>query len=1066
MSHKLKLLVLFLIMGTYAMAQQLTVTGMVTDDQGLPLPGVSIVIQGTTTGTITDFNGNYSIKVDKGQQVVFSFIGFANQTFTIEGSILNVKMKTDSEIVDEVVVVGYGQQKKESVVGAIGTAKAEKLKEQGNITNLSDALEGAIPGLMVSVGTGRPGGGEGDEYKETEILIRGKSSWNSNAPLILVDGIERDMNDVEINEVESISVLKDASATAVFGVKGANGVILVTTKRGDEGKAKLSFEGSISMESVSKMPEVMDSYTGILARNRAIINEVAANPTAWSSLVPDEELEHYRLGDLPYAYTNTNWSDELMKNYATSYKFNMNASGGSKRVKYFTSLGFTHTGDILSTENVGQGYSPEFSYDRYNFRNNLDFSLTKTTKFSANIGGYYGRQQSSGGSVHDIWYGVYNHAPDGTPIQYEDGVYGANNETYERWGNNEFVNLNFNGVNVLNRTQINTDFTLEQKLDFITDGLKIDAKLGYDNFMQTSGPDINDTRPITKRVDPIFYLDGGYYDFEAGAYKYANGELADMSLYTQWYIPSESVKDNFEYTEPPLEYETEQFRSTDSGKTKRNLFYQARLNYARKFGSHDVSAMALFSREHRTTGNDLPDKREDWVGRMTYNFDNRYMAEVNGAYNGSQKFGPGYKFDFFPSMALGWTISNEDFFNKNISFIDLLKVRASVGKIGSDAIEGLQFAYLTQWLTGSVYSGGQADIYLDYDNDANNLYTAYKEGTMGNPLLQWETAIKRNIGIELAALKNKVKYTIDVFNEDREDILMSPEDMQKVSSPTLGQKPGATNLGKTKSHGVEMELTLRNTHENGVSYWASGNWSMVRNEVVNQEDPQLKPDYQKKEGYSIDQVTSQQAQGIINSWDDMYTGVMWMSNNQNYLPGDYRIIDFNSDGVIDGDDAAPYGFTTYPQNNYGFSFGASYKGFSFSMQFTGVYNTTIGTSNLGTFSKTSPIVYEWFLNDTWTPEYGNSNPTLGSLNFSRTGIPMASYQNMDGSLLRLKSAEISYSLPKEWLEPMKISMLKFYVNGNNLAVWTDLPVDVQGRNFNLKNYPIKKQVTFGLNVQF
>ncbi len=1059
MSLKQKIMVFLILLGSYSYAQQLSITGKVSDENGEPLTGVTVFIQGTGDGTISDVNGDYSVSAAKGQQLKFSFIGYADQILTVtDATVLNVQMQTDAKLVEELVVVGYGAQKKESVVGAIATAKAEELKSQGNISNVADALAGSMPGVTVLQSTGLPGGGGSDEYEATEILIRGKNTWNSAAPLVLVDGIERDMNDIDINEIESFSVLKDASATAVFGVKGGNGVILVTTKRGNKGKAKLSFEANTTFENVSKIPEMVDAVEGIQARNYAIINETAANPDSWSQFTPDAELDYYRNNTYPFAYPNTDMADKMLKDYGRSHRFNMTARGGTDFVKYFASLSYNHIGDILATEDVGQGYDPEFSYNRFNFRSNLDFSLTKTTTFKVNLSGYYGQQQQSGGSVHSIWYGVYNHAPDWPVIQYEDGVYGDSQGIYERVGENEYVNVNFNGLKRNNRTEVNSDFTLEQDLSFLTKGLKISGRVAYDSFFKTSGGNIKTEGVLTKYIDPEFYELGGYYDEAAGAYM-MDGELIDMNDYTQFNYPSTNASSGFNWVAAPNSYTNEVVSSGDI----RKLYYETRLNYNRKFGLHSVGAMALFNRQEKQSGSNWLAKREDYVGRATYNYDSRYLLEVNGAYNGSQKYGPEYRFDFFPSVALGWTISNENFFKDNVKYIELLKIRYSDGVVGSDNYSGGRWSYLTLWNKGSYYSNGSASESFGYPTRQSSPYTKYNEGTPGNPDIHWEVAHKRNLGMELNAFKNQVVLTADIFNEHRTDMVLNTG--ARNVHEIVGASPYPANLGELKAKGAELQLTLRKTHENSLNYWASGNWTVTTNEIIYKEDPELKPDYQKTAGYTVGQTKTKISTGFVESWDDMYTGVVDYSDNSMYLPGDFRLLDYNANGVIDPNDGAPYAYSNVPMNTYGFSLGGGYKGFAVSMQFYGIYNVTTQVS-LPSFSFNSPTVYEQTLQDVYMPEYDNSDPTMASLNFLRSNNSSGHYNYRDGSMLRLKTAEVSYTLPKDFTKQIGISKMRFYVNGNNLLLWTDMPVDVQGQNFQLKNYPVKKSFTLGVNVQF
>ena len=1048
MNYKLKLLIIFLFVSIQASwAQTRSIKGTVIDNEGVTMPGVTIVVVGTTTGTITDFDGNYSINVESGAQLKYSFIGFKEEIVTVgENNVINITLSPDVKAIDEVVIVGYGVQKKESVVGAITQTDGEDLKKRGNVTNLTDALSGAMPGVTVLTSTGVPGGGgtsSDDPYDSSEILIRGKSTWNNSSPLILVDGVERSMNDIDVNDVQNISVLKDASATAVFGVKGGNGVILITTKRGAQGKPKLNVEANVTMKQISQIPSVLSAYPSTVARNYAIVNELAVSPESWTSYTPDAELEYFLNNDYPDAYPNQSWKDIMLKNWAYSHRVNMNVSGGTEFVKYFGSLSYTHDGDILNTVNDGQGYDPDFKYDRYNFRTNLDFKLTKTTQFSVNLNGYYGRQQKSAGTYHELWYGVYSKPWTHPVLQYEDGTYGEG-VYYERFGSNEFVTLNFNGYNTENRAEVNSDFKLSQDLDFVTKGLKVSGTLAYDNFFKTNGPNVNDDGILTKYVQPVYYL---------------MPEGTDIEDYTTWYYPGDytSSTHGFDYYETPITYSTELINAKMANANRRKLYYQLSLNYARSFGKHDVSALALFSRERLNVGSGWPEKREDWVGRVTYNYDTRYFIEANGAYNGSEKFGPGNKFDFFPSVAVGWSLSNEQFFKQALPFVNTMKFRYSNGYVGNDRVTGVgQWPYVTIWdSSNNHWQFGSPDLV----NGPNY----FIEGVPGNPNIRWETAHKQNLGIELGLWQNLLSFNLDLFKENRYDMLVAAA--QRSVPEFVGQTPSAANIGEVDSHGWEFEAKFSKSNSKGLHYWASMNCTFAKDEIVYKEDPEAYPFYQKQAGYQIGQNRTMVHSGIVNSWDEIYTGVVNLSNNSSFLPGDYRLIDYNSDGYIDGEDGVPYGYPTHPQYTYGFALGAEYKGLSLTLNFYGAYNVTVNYG-YNEFSFDAPNTYQESLDNTWLPEYGNANPTWRALNFKRSAVSNGSYNSRDGSFLRLKTAELGYTLPQKWLSGLGISNLRLYVNGNNLFFWSDLPVDIEGQDFDIKNYPNTKQINYGVNITF
>ncbi|MCG8700833.1 MAG: SusC/RagA family TonB-linked outer membrane protein, partial [Bacteroidales bacterium] len=462
--------------------QAVTVSGTVTDDLGVPLPGVTILVEGTSKGTITDLDGMFSIEASPSDNLKFSFIGFKVQTITVGNqSVINVKLEPDSEAIEEVVVVGYGVTKKETLVGAVAQTKGETLKQKGAVANITNALRGEIPGVTVLVSTGIPGGSYSGEGDASEIFIRGKSTWNDNSPLILVDGVERDMNDVDINEIETFSVLKDASATAVFGVRGGNGVILITTKRGTTGKAKVTAEANVTFKTISKYADPVGSYEGLRARNYAVLNELHIDDK-WVDLFTSERvLGYYRDQVDPEKWTDVDWKDE-MTGVAKNQKYNVNLSGGTKFVKYFSSVGYMFEDDILDLPENGRGYNPNFGYRRFNFRTNLDFNITKTTQLSVNLSGFHGKQQKPWASKEHVWYGVYRHNPDSPLPRYSDGVWGSDDPNSDRLGNNSLFWAVASGLKRVNRTSLNSDFNFKQKLDFITKGLKARVKYSYDNF--------------------------------------------------------------------------------------------------------------------------------------------------------------------------------------------------------------------------------------------------------------------------------------------------------------------------------------------------------------------------------------------------------------------------------------------------------------------------------------------------------------------------------------------------------------------------------------------------------
>ncbi len=1017
--------------------QQTIVKGVVVDQKGETLIGVNVMEKGTTNGTITDVDGNFVITVSKPEAVLqFSYIGYNTVEIKSTDAKMKVVLEESSQMIDEVVVVGYGAQKKESVVGSIAQVKGENLKSRGAVSNITDALSGTMPGVTVMTSNGNPGGG-GEFGEDSQILIRGMNTWNNAQPLVLVDGMEREMNDVDVNEIENFSVLKDASATAVFGVKGANGVILITTKRGQQGKAKVSVEANFAIKSLSKVEKPVGSYEGLLARNYAVVNELPVyGDQYWQFYTSNRMLEKYRTGVDPEKYPNVDWQDVMLRDAAYASKYNLNISGGTDFVKYFTSAGYVYEGDIFDTTQ-GRGYKPEFRYDRFNFRTNLDFTLTKTTMFKVNLSGYYGKQQTPGGGIHNMWYGVYKYDPAGAVPIYSDGTYGADYAPSDRLGFNSLFFMNTFGSKVLNRTSITSDFELKQDLDFITKGLSVRGRFSYDNYFTSRGTEVKDAESnyIRKIWDE------------------AKGEWV-------WYEPN-SGDDGFDFFPNPLGYTSEYLNADEAAKTRRSMYYEVSLNYSRRFGRHNVGALALFSRQEATQGSSWPSKREDWVGRITYDYDGKYLFEANGAYNGSEKFGPEHRFDFFPSLAIGWRVSEEALVKKYLPFISNLKIKYSIGAIGNDNLSGVgKWPYMTVW------EGNDVLPYFGSMGITQSLYPASIEGTPGNADLRWEKATKQNIGIEYGFLDNVITGNIDIFSEKRKDMLVGAAD--RSVPDFFGQTPPAANIGKVKSHGLEFEIKAQKRFGD-FDLWASYNWTVAKNEIEFKEDPALMPFYQKAAGYAINQNKSQVTSGIIQSWDDMYTGVMFenSSTNATMLPGAYRIVDYNGNGVIDTQDACSNGYSTYPQNTYGFALGGEYKGLSVSAQFYGAYNVSINAYEfVGDFDFNSACIYPSLIEKTWTPEYANGEGSSFRAFNMAISHPMGNATLYDGSYLRLKSIEVGYTLPKKFVEKLTLEKIRLYVNGNNLFFWSDLPIDVEGRNFNLKSYPTVKQFNIGANVTF
>ena len=1029
-------------------AQDITVKGTVKDANAEPLIGATVIVKGNSAlGTVTDFDGNFTLKVpSEAATLVFTYVGMTSREIVVgKQRVINVVLNDNTQL-NEVVVVGYGQQKKASVVGAITQTTGETLQRAAGITDIGAALTGNLPGVITTASSGIPG------EEEPQIVIRGASSWNNSAPLVLVDGIERPMSSVDIQSVATISVLKDASATAVYGVKGANGVILITTKRGAEGKAQIGVSANAIMKIPSKLPDKYDSYDALVARNVAVEHELNLNPESFAYMKPLSFIQNYRnqtTVEQRERYPNVDWQDVMFKDYAMSYNANLNVSGGTKFVKYFASVDFMTESDLFKSFPTGRHYDRSISFNRVNVRSNLDFNITKTTVFKVNIAGSNGKQKSPwergyewdngsslGWQMSQMWAGVYNISPDAFLPQYSDGSWGylpgSTNVS------NSAQTSSIGGVQEITTTRINTDFVLEQKLDFITKGLSFRGMISWDNVFREDRRGIADlyNDPQLKWIDP-----------ETGAVNYKQ--------------PYEGY-DRFDYT-MGNKWST-QGGNVNNWATQRNLNYQLQLNWAREFGKHDVTAMGLFSRQQYGTGSEIPHYRQDWVFRTTYAYADKYFVEYNGAYNGSEQFSKDNRLAFFSSGAVGWMISEEPFMRhlREKHIVDMLKLRASYGEIGDDNI-GARFLYMTQWAYGGrtsldvTPSGG---FKAEDTSTGGSPYIFYREATVGNPNVKWETVKKTNIGLDYGLFGGLFTGALEFFHDKRVDILVSGS---KLVPTYFGQSPSVVNLGEVTTKGYEFEIRFNKVLTNGIRLWANASMTHAENKIKKRDDQPLLPSYMKQAGYSIGQTHAYLDKGMMQTYDDIYGSPAHNSSDNQKLPGDYYIVDFDADGVISSNDNVPYGYTGTPQNTYNATIGFEWKGFSCFAQFYGVTNVTRDVTMI---SLSDPMLANVYDQGTWwSTDHYNADVLTPRFNSKPTYYYGTQYL-CDGSYIRLKNVEIAYTFTQPWIHKLGVKDLKVFVSGNNLWLWTRMPDDRES-NFSSNGgatgaYPTVKRINFGV----
>ncbi len=1023
-------ILILIIYGTNLFAQNArNVQGIVVDSDQSPIIGAAVYLKGTTIGTVTDVDGKFSLAIPSTEEhiIIVSYVGMLSEEISIaDQDYLEIVLVEDILQLEDVVVIGYGVQKKASLVGSISQTSGKDLERSGGVSSVGAALAGKLPGVITYSSTGMPGA------EDPKIVIRSISSWNNSEPLILVDGVERPMSTVDISSIQNISVLKDASATAVYGVKGANGVILITTKRGKQGKAQVQVRTNTTAKVVSKLPEKYDSYDSYMLRNTTIERELGISPKGWLDYTPKEIIEKFRnpanTEELD-RYPNIDWEDELFKGYAMSYNTSVNVLGGTEFVNYFSSIDYLNEGDLFKEFENGRGYNSGYGFNRINIRTNLDINLTKSTLFSANLFGSRGVRKVPYLARDDdaiFWSSAYLTAPDAMHPIYSDGTWGfyAPRDVDVP---NSVERLATSGVEKKTTTNITTDFILTQKLDALLKGLSVKANLSIDNTFRNTGHGINDYYNYAQRK---------WVNTESGEVVYAEkinqGTQLDYSENISWTAVGGSLDRNSIY---------------------RKLYYFGQLNYDRIFGKHIVTGMGLFSRETWARGSMFNIYREDWVFRATYNYASKYLAEVNGAYNGSEKFGPGYRFDFFPSFSAGWMISEESFMQK-IGFLGMLKFRGSWGRVGDDAA-GDRFLYKDIWAYGGNAQMG--------DIPSNTPYTFYLIDRLGNPDISWEISEKRNLGIDYSFFSGFMAGSFDMFNDHRSRILIVGNDRAVPSY--FGADAPTGNLGEVKSNGYEFELRLNHVFANQLRLWANTNFTHAKNEIIFSDDPEFSPDYQKSEGYAIGQTRAYLDYGFIESWDDVYGSTQRISDNLNKIAGDFNIIDINGDGVIDTYDRAPYQYSGVPQNTYSSTFGMEWKGFACFVQFYGVSNVTREVT-FPTFRVASNVAY---VEGTYWNKYdGGENPyprwttTLGE---DAAGTRYL----YDGSYLRLKNLEISYSFNYSKINALGMESCRLYLNGDNLLLWTEMPDDRES-NFsgNSSNgaYPTARRFNLGIDIIF
>lgn len=1008
------------------------VKGTVVDESSKPVAGVAVLVKGRPElgGTMTDEKGEFAFSVPPNSTVQFSCIGY-KLVEKQAGKTLDwlITLPEESVALEGTVVVGYGVQRKESVVGAITQVKAEDLANTGT-TNITNALAGKVSGLLVYSQNGAPG------QNDATLLLRGLSSWNGSSPLVMVDGIERPMSMLSPTDISSISVLKDASATAVYGAKGANGVILVTTKTGSKGAPKFSINVEQGLNTPMWTPEHVDAGTVTRMANIAY-----KNTQSFGSQFSDEIIRKYEDQSDPMRYPDVHWYDLLQNKFATSTNADFTVSGGSDRVRYYLGVSYVHEGSIVKELYKGTN----FASDRINYRMNLDWDVTKSTLLAVKVGGVTNMAKRLASHDGSSWLfsTIYQsptitfpaYYPAETLKKYPDPNYpdadsdrvGSNQGSkyenpYSALADPDYVK------NVTNRLML--DIILTQKLDFITVGLSANAKFGMTSSYNR----------VAQKASANF----AKWNINWAAYDAGNTDI--------WEIQDNSS--SYVWNDKPFALTQDNSPSGVSFIT----YIEGSLNYRRKFArKHNVSALALYNQRQYNSGASFPKRTQSFVGRVTYDFKGKYLFEGNIGVTGSEQFSPDYRYGVFPSAAVGYIVSKEKFWKRAMPWWSTMKIRYSNGWVGSDAAKN-SWLYYSSWIQTKGY---------------------YQEEAAANVTARWETAHKQDLGFEMGFLKDKLTVNVDLFDEKRNDMLMPP-----VVTAFVGVAYKDVNAGALKKHGFEVEVNWQNTTAGGFTYNIGGMVGLSENRITKYGDAPYAPEYQKYAGTPLESArTGDQLidDKFFGSIDELHGYPNYAAEWTNVVPGVYKFLDYVPDGKIAQSDLHVLKGSTYAPGVYSFNVGGAYKGLTFKMLCTGTVGKYINYKrvNIVPFYAGAYVIHKSHLNY-WTPT--NRDPDIPALSFSdemyawgggtstypgyNLAIPDFTWKRSD--YLTVKEVMVSYRFSGPGIKRvLGVKHLAVGLVCNNLWTFSNFDdVDPQRLTTAANAYPTMRTLKLNVNLAF
>ena len=989
------------------------ITGIVQDVNGEPIIGASVIQDKTSNGVITGVDGSFSLNVPEGAKVVIACLGYQDNVITVgKQTHFVITLQDSAEFLEEVVVVGMNnRQTRRSITGAVSTIQTKELV-QSPVANISNALAGKLPGLITVQSSGEPGADAANLY------IRGLGTYGSSAPLVVIDGLPRNKADFDMldpNEIESITILKDASSSSLYGIQGANGVVVVSTRRGGgNAKPKISFTVQQALQQPIRLPETMSSYQQALYHRATDFND--GQPMRYT----DEVLEIIKSGSDPYQYPNTNWFDVVLKEHSWQQQYNINISGSAgkdNRVNYFISGSYINQGTLLNHEDVfRKNYGVNSKYDRYNFRSNVDVQATKRLNIRIDLAGRLETRVGPSESFPYVFQVITTRKPSSQAIYNPDGTLAAGSALEIPYQNNPYGVITQSGYYTNQSNVMYGTVSAKYDLDFITDGLTVQAYFSFEN---------------TNNLNRIWR----------------------QSFEQFWYRGLD--KDGNDFYQ---DYTTKgRLAASTSSYVERYTYYDIRLNYDKTFGKHQVNAQLLGNRTLKNLQyQEYLYAYQGLSARAAYNYAQRYFLEINLGYNGSENFPPGKRYGVFPAFSAGWVLSDEPWLNSP-DWLKILKIRGSYGTVGNDQIGGDRFLFITEFGPGGTHAhAGAATIYpsgyyFGTTNGGTLAAGGHNEIRVGNEYVTWEKAKKANVGFDLSLFHNNaVNLTFDYFYEKRDNILTAAGSVPDyVGIDNVAPR----NSGKVLNQGLEAELRIMKQVSRDFSFFANFQVTYAKNKVLENDQPTPKFDYQDLRGYEIGYDLGYKSLGYFKDQADIDN-----SPKQNLgldpIPGDVKYQDTNNDGIVDVDDRVPIKCFSVPTFTGGLSLGINWKGFDFSMMFSGA---TGGTARLWAYDSSIINLQRW--------TESNKDALLPIAHTSANNNVTSDWNLMSTDYLKLRNIELGYTIPSHLLNRIKISSARVYINGQNIAVWDKMWLkdrDPESAGSGTLPYPLQRIFNIGL----